>query len=68
MGWQPISTAPTQGRTIVDLWVQEPDGGRRIPDCWFDGVWMYFNPAVGYITVMESPTHWMSPPGPPSSS
>jgi len=72
-GWQPIETAPKDGKAI-DLYVLGPLGfGRRLPF-----VWWGLDPDGWYGTTINAdgsnaisggltPTHWMPIPAPPSS-
>ena len=59
IGWQPMETAPKDGKTI-DLFVC----GDRIPDCsWHGGQWMAYGvddfESLGYFAITGDPTHWI---------
>jgi len=70
MEWQPIETAPKDGR-YVDLWMAGPrNTGARQPDCWFaNGQWRtdFGDRGEGTpeIYIGDKPTHWMHPPDAP---
>lgn len=76
--WQPIESAPKDGKTVVDLLVD----GKRVADCcwaqsWHengdgtktpvDSVWNGWTKAWGSgaypVYVKGDPTHWMPQPG-----
>lgn len=76
--WQPIETAPKDGRTI-DLWVEpSPDypiwrqgrSGRLSdmywspPFLWFKGYWASREGLMGLRRTIA--THWRLPPAPPT--
>lgn len=60
-GWQPIATAPKDGRILVF-------GGRFTePDCvWSDGDWWRYCIKRGDL-LTSLPTHWMPLPSPPAA-
>ncbi len=75
--WQPIDTAPKDGRPI-DLWVEGPyyPGGHRFANSfWFIHEWddsetpewrTMFSERVGVSFPLDGkPTHWMPIPAPP---
>ena len=70
VGWQPIETAPKDGRTILLL---EPHFAASIvtPGRWFEdeqGWWEHGSHPTDYADQpVENPTHWMSLPEPPAS-
>jgi hypothetical protein len=74
MNWQPIATAPKDGRVVllwyggvfvglVMAWWQEAipadDGGARIPARWED---------IGEGFTVNDATHWMPLPAPPEDT
>lgn len=59
MDWQTMDTAPTSGRTLVDLWIPH-----RIPNCWYDDGWYYYDRSLGYVEITERLTHWCAVTGP----
>jgi len=70
--WQPIATAPKDGR-LVDLFVSGPrNDGARQTDCWFNGYeWRkdYGRDGEYGVEVMigDVPTHWMPLPEDPDT-
>ena len=63
MEWQPIETAPKDGRR-VDLWLSSPDGVEqwRETNCWWSDVYkLWFNLRGRW----DCATHWMPLPEPP---
>ncbi len=75
--WQPIETAPKDGRNI-DLWVVDSNGaGERAPDCyWLADEWAETphwrqryaecGPTGSSTRLDCTPTHWMPRPNPPA--
>jgi hypothetical protein len=71
-GWQPIETAPMDGRgvLVVDVTAERPEAGCA----WFlFGKWSavdpdgapVFEPELYHAMVWDTPTHWMPLPPPP---
>ncbi len=62
--WQPIATAPKDGRALLVTWIETwPDGNYHIEACRQQGgTWFYC-----YDGEMPNlpPTHWMPIPEPP---
>lgn len=68
-GWQPIDTAPKDGR-FVDLWFLDDGADGRSTDCYFkDGHWRWEGQRIVYLPSGRPaiPTHWMPIPKPPPS-
>ncbi len=71
--WQPIETAPKDGRYVLLCFI---DGCSRDPECPNMAVGRYYEDAPDYwLTAIwassashEMPTHWMPLPEPPSAS
>jgi hypothetical protein len=68
-GWQPIETAPKDGR-LVDLWFLDDGADGRSTDCYFkDGHWHWEGQRIVHLPSGNpaTPTHWMPIPKPPPS-
>jgi len=66
--WQPIDTAPRDGRDI-DVWVRHTSSGteERIVDvCWYNGGWYSYE--RDFFEVSFEVTHWMPIPAGPGAS
>lgn len=69
-GWQPIETAPRDGKDRIDLF--DMARGLRAPDCYFHrkaGRWMskhYDREGFSVLRLPFQPTHWMPLPTPPT--
>lgn len=57
--WQPIETAPKDGRRLLLWWPEWCD--EPIKGWWADGYWQCID-----AVVEEGPTHWMPLPPPPT--
>jgi hypothetical protein len=68
--WQPIATAPKNGR-VVDLWVEFHDRPERRTDyAWSMGAWRCIHDPARVIwedSELPRATHWMHRPEPPVS-
>jgi hypothetical protein len=66
-GWQPIETAPTDGRAVL---VANEVGVGEAQYFEGEGGWWWANTApTDYVDgQVERPTHWMPLPDPPRSS
>lgn len=56
--WQPIETAPKDGRTILGWWVSRQC---ITPIYWVDDTWLEDGTEVN----VDPPSHWMEIPEPP---
>ncbi len=63
--WQPISTAPKDGRYLM-LWCPNEITPRVAIGCWDDGVDLWMESDNRTDTDWLGPTHWMPLPEPPS--
>lgn len=67
--WQPIETAPKDGK--IDIWAVDNGGkGRRVSDCYHDHIcdeWRTTAPGL-YLHRVKARyvTHWMTRPAPPA--
>ena len=71
MDWQPIETAPRDGRTVL---LAEPVDGKvfTTPGHWLEdygGWWEHGSHPTDYVDLpVENPTHWMPLPPPPEAA
>ena len=66
MEWQPIETAPRDGRHVLTFQeMQEPSEVVMKYDSWCD-LWVYADELLSDVDpAPEQPTHWMPLPAPP---
>jgi hypothetical protein len=68
MKWQPIDTAPKDGRVILIL----TERGNVYSPCQWEngeisenGFWLWWQDEPAWLTEVVNPTHWMPLPDPP---
>lgn len=69
--WQPIKTAPTDGRDILiyGTWEGEVGSSDSIPSIYMVRAEHKYYPIVGtdyYTAIVRDPTHWHPLPSPPN--
>jgi hypothetical protein len=70
MTWQPIETAPRDGRWVLGYWPACSFEGRIIPMKWYDSSYLdgpYWLDAADSRDFTQ-PTHWMTLPNPPQEA
>lgn len=66
MNWHSIHTGLPPAGVMVDIWVNEPDGGRRYANVWWNEssqTWANIHTAIVCPTI--DVTHWMYRPDSP---
>src|SRR5512147_1058689 len=66
MDWQPIETAPEDGRLVLLWW---PEWNMPVVG-WFNGDWVLWHTPKAQVSPSSKidPTHWLRLPDPPKES
>lgn len=66
MNWQPIETAPKDGRNVILLTEDGLIEGWWLHNCWMQSVCYATHEGCGDVLLYSQPTHWSDLPNYPS--